>query len=244
MWRLSASAQRGWPRAGAPPTLAAHLRPLWQECTAGNPRRAGGLWTHLSWRAWSRRLLALGPPARRRTIRRRLSTRNRGRRPARKQKTRGHHPARHAPCDTITHLRRAYEAAGAAVLSIDTKKTAWRGHVHRAGTPCTAATVATFDHEFGAASEGTRMPHGVYDVVHQHAPIHRKASHDPSAWRCDRGALWWEHAGRAAPPPATRLWVRGDGGGSTSATPSLVQEDLPGLAHRLGLARRVAHSPP
>jgi hypothetical protein len=130
------------------------------------------------------------------------------------------------------------------VLSIDTKKTAWRGHVHRAGTPCTAATVATFDHEFGAASEGTRMPHGVYDVVHQHAPIHRKARHDPSAWRCDRGALWWEHAGRAAPPPATRLWVRGDGGGSTSATPSLVQEDLPGLAHRLGLARRVAHAPP
>jgi Rhodopirellula transposase DDE domain len=57
-------------------------------------------------------------------------------------------------------------------------------------------------------------------------------------------ALWWEQAGRAASPQATRLLVLGDGGGSHSATQYLFKEDLPGLAHRLGLERRVAHSPP
>jgi hypothetical protein len=36
----------------------------------------------------------------------------------------GHHRDRTAQCATIARLRRAYEAAGDAVLSIDTKKKA------------------------------------------------------------------------------------------------------------------------
>jgi len=64
----------------------------------------------------------LGPPASRRTIRRRLSKRKLGRRTARKQKTMGHHPDRNAPCDTIARLRREYATAGDAVIAIDTKK--------------------------------------------------------------------------------------------------------------------------
>ena len=57
-------------------------------------------------------------------------------------------------------------------------------------------------------------------------------------------AVWWEQAGRAAPPQATRLLVLGDGGGSNSATHYLFKEDLQGLAHRLGLEIRVAPYPP
>jgi len=38
--------------------------------------------------------------------------------------------------------------------------------------------------------------------------------------------------------------VRGDGGGSNSATPYVFKADLQGLAHRLGREMRVAHSPP
>jgi hypothetical protein len=57
-------------------------------------------------------------------------------------------------------------------------------------------------------------------------------------------ALWWEQAGRAANPRATRLLVLGDGGGSNSATQYLFKEDLQGLANRLGLEMRVAHYPP
>jgi hypothetical protein len=93
-----------------------------QEFTAGDPMRAGVLWPNLSWREVSRRRVALGTPARRRTIRRRLSKLTLGRRTARKQKTMGHHPERHAPCDNIARLRCEYEAAGDAVRSIDTTK--------------------------------------------------------------------------------------------------------------------------
>lgn len=84
--------------------------------------RAGVLWTNLSLRELSQRLLALGTPASRRTIRQALRKLKLGRRTARKKKTMGHHPDRNAQFDNIARLRREYEAAGDAVISIDTKK--------------------------------------------------------------------------------------------------------------------------
>ena len=47
-------------RAVAQPTLEATLRQLLQEFTAGDPMREGVLWTNLSLRELSRRLVALG----------------------------------------------------------------------------------------------------------------------------------------------------------------------------------------
>ena len=196
--------------------------------------REGVLWTNLSLRELSRRLLALGTPASRRTIRRLLRKRKLGQRTARKKKTMGHHPDRNAQCENIAHLRREYEAAGDAVISIDTKQKELLGNLHRAGTTFTAETVETFDHDFGSAGQGKLMPHGLYDLRNQHAHLHRNTSHDTSALCCDSVALWWEQAGRAAHPQATRLLVLGDGGGSNSATHSLLKEDLQGLANRRG----------
>ena len=226
------------------PTLEANLRALLQEFTAGDPRREGVLWTNLSLRELSRRLLALGTPASRRTIRRLLRKLQVGRRTARKKKTMGHHPDRNAQFENIARLRREYEASGEAVISIDTKKKELLGNFHRAGTTFTAETVETFDHDFGSASQGKLIPHGIYDMVHQQAHIHLNTSHDTSALCCDSVALWWEQAGRTVHPRAKRLLVLGDGGGSNSATQYLFKEDLQGLANRLGLEMRVAHYPP
>jgi len=206
--------------------------------------REGVLWSNLSLRELSRRLLALGTPASRRTIRRVLRKLKLGRRTARKKKTMGHHPDRNAQFENIARLRREYEAAGDAVISIDTKKKELLGNFHRPGTTFTAETVETFDHDFGSAGQGKLIPHGVYDMVNHHAHIHLNASHDTSALWCDSVALWWEHAGHAANPQAQRLLVLGDGGGSNSATQYLFKEDLQRLANQLGLEIRVAHSPP
>jgi hypothetical protein len=228
----------------AQPTLEANLRQLLQEFTAGDPMREGVLWTNLSLRELSRRLFALGTPASRRTIRRVLRQRKLGCRTARKKKTMGHHPDRNAQFENIARLRHAYEGAGDAVISIDTKKKELLGNFHRAGTTFPAETVETFDHDFGSAGEGKLMPHGVYDMVNQHAHLHLNASHDTSELCGDSVALWWEQAGRAANPQAQRLLVLGDGGGSNSATQYLFKEDLQGLANRLGREIRVAHYPP
>src|ERR1700745_4061709 len=127
--------------------------------------RAGVLWTNLSLRALSRRLVAMGTPASRRTIRRRLKKLKIGCRTARKKKTMGHHPDRNAQFENIARLRREYEASGDAVTSIDTKKKELLGNWHREDTTFAAETVETFDHDFGSASQGKLIPHGIYDMV-------------------------------------------------------------------------------
>src|SRR5499426_3727295 len=128
------------PRAVAQPTLEANLRHLLQEFTAGDPMRAGVLWTNLSLRELSRRLLALGTPASRRTIRRLLRKFQLGQRTARKKKTMGHHPDRNAQFENIARLRREYAVAGDAVISIDTKKKELLGNL------ASITASATFGH--------------------------------------------------------------------------------------------------
>lgn len=224
--------------------MEANLRQLLREFTAGDPMRAGVLWTNLSLRELSRRLLALGTPASRRTIRRLLRQLKLGRRTARKKKTMGHHPDRNAQFENITRLRQEYRGAGDPVISIDTKKKELLGNFHRPGQTFTEQTVQTFDHDFGSAGQGKLIPHGIYDLANQHAHINLNTSHDTGELCCDSVAQWWEEHGRKAYPLATRLLILCDGGGSNSATQYLFKEDLQRLANRLGLDLRVAHYPP
>jgi len=224
--------------------LEANLRQLLQEFTAGDPMRVGTLWTNLSIRELSRRLIALGTPASRCVIRRLLRQLKLGRRTARKKKTMGHHPDRNAQFENIARLRREYQDACDPVISIDTKKKELLGNFHRPGPTFTERAVETFDHDFGSAGQGKLIPHGVYDVTNQHAQINLNTSHDTGELCCDSIALWWEQQGRGAYPKAKRLLILCDGGGSNSATQYLFKEDLQRLANRLGLELRVAHYPP
>jgi hypothetical protein len=105
-----------------------------QEFTGGDPLRVGVLWTNLSLRELSRRLLALGTPASRRTIRRLRRKLQVGRRTARKKKTMGQHPDRNAQFENIGRLRHAYQQAGDPVLSMDTKKKELLGRYARSET--------------------------------------------------------------------------------------------------------------
>lgn len=226
------------------PALVSNLRGLLAEFTAGDPMLAGVLWTNLSLRELSRRLVELGTPASRRAIRRLLRHLKLGRRTARKKKTMGHHPDRDAQFQNIARLRQEYQAAGDPVISIDTKKKELLGNFHRAGHTYTQQTVETFDHDFGSAGQGKLIPHGIYDLTSGHAAIHLNTSHDTSELCCDSLALWWAEHGRAAYPQAKRLLMLCDGGGSNSAAQYLFKQDLQRLADRLGLEMRVAHYPP
>ena len=206
--------------------------------------RTGVLWTNLSLRELSRRLLELGTPASRRVIRRLLRQLQLGRRTARKKKTMGHHPDRNAQFENIARLRREYQDAGDPIVSIDTKKKELLGNFHRPGHTLTEQTVETFDHDFPSAGQGKLIPHGIYDLTNQHAQINLNTSHDTGELCCDSIALWWEQHGRVAYPKASRLLILCDGGGSNSARQYLFKEDLQRLANRLELELRVAHYPP
>ncbi len=110
--------------------------------------RVGVLWTNLSLRELSRRLLALGTPASRRTIRRLLRKLKLGRRTAPKKKTMGQHPDRNAQFENIGRLRQQYQAAGDPVISIDTKKKELLGNFQRPGTTYTGASTAATGRPF------------------------------------------------------------------------------------------------
>jgi hypothetical protein len=214
------------------------------EFVAGDPMRAGVLWTNLSLRELSRRLGNLGTPASRRTIRRLLRQLGLGRRTARKKKTMGHHPDRNAQFENIGRLRREYQGAGDPVISIDTKKKELLGNFHRSGMTFTEQTVETFDHDFNRTGQGKLIPHGIYDLANGRAHINLNTSHDTGELCCDSIALWWEKHGRQAYPQAVRLLILCDGGGSNSAMQYLFKQDLQRLATCLGLEIRVAHYPP
>ena len=241
----SGSEKRGGrrPRAVAQPSLEANLRQLLQEFTAGDPMREGVLWTNLSLRELSRRLMALGTPASRRTIRRLLRKLKVGRRTARKKKTMGHHPDRNAQFDNIARLRREYEAAGDPVISIDTKKKELLGNFHREGTTYTERDRGDVRPRLRPCGPGEADPARGLRPGERTRHIHLNTCHDTRELCCDSIALWWEH-GTAAYPQAKRLLILCDGGGSNSATQYLFKEDLQGLANRLGLELRVAHYPP
>jgi hypothetical protein len=206
--------------------------------------REGVLWTNLSLRELSRRLVALGTPASRRTIRRLLRKLKVGRRTARKKKSMGQHPDRNAQFGNIARLRKEYETAGDPVISVDTKKKELLGNFHRDGLTYTQQTVETFDHDFPSAGQGKLIPHGVYDPARGQASIHLNTSHDTGELCCDSIALWWQEHGMPAYRESKRLLILCDGGGSNSATQYLFKEDLQKLANRLGLELRVAHYPP
>ena len=182
------------PLTEAQPQLEANLRQVLQEFTAGDPMRAGVLWTNLSLRELSRRLGAMGTPAGRRTIRRLLRQLGLGRRTARKKKTMGHHPDRNAQFENIARLRQEYLDAGDPVISIDTKKKELLGNFHRSGPTFTQQTVETNDHDFARAGQGKLIPHGVYDLANGHAHISLNTSHDTGELCCDSIAAWWEAA--------------------------------------------------
>lgn len=206
--------------------------------------RVGRLWTNLSLRELSRRLLVMGTPASRRTIRRLLRKLKLGRRTARKKKTMGQHPDRNAQFENIARLRAAYLAASEPVISIDTKKKEQLGNFHRSGTTYTEQTVETNDHDFASAGQGKLIPHGIYDLANEHAHVHLNTSHDTSELCCDSVASWWQQHGQLAYPGAKQLLILCDGGGSNSAMQYLFKKDLQALATRLGLEVRVAHYPP
>jgi hypothetical protein len=217
---------------------------LLQEFTAGDPMREGVLWTNLSLRELSKRLMTMGTPASRRTIRRLLRRLKIGTRTARKKKSMGQHPDRNAQFETIQKFRTEYQAAGDPVVSLDTKKKELLGNYHRPGTSFTEQTVETFDHDFPKLGSAKLIPHGIYDLANNHSAIHLNTTHDTSELCCDSLALWWEEHGRAAYPDAKRLLILCDGGGSNSANQHLFKEDLQRLANRLGIELRVAHYPP
>jgi hypothetical protein len=213
------------------------------EHTAGDPQR-GIRWTNLRPREIAQRITATGIPVSRRIAAQLLKHHGFVRRQSQKKKSFKQHPDRNAQFERIAELKQQYLAAGWPVISIDTKKKELLGNFYRDGKLYTRETIAVLDHDFPSYSDGKVVPHGVYDLGQNKAHVNLGTSGDTTEFACESVAHWWETQGQRDHPHATQLLMLCDGGGSNPAGSALFQQDLQGLANRLGLALRVAHYPP
>jgi hypothetical protein len=226
------------------PDLDAAFVDIVRPHTAGDPMRAGVLWTNLSLRRLAKALVTRGFRVSVKVVTRLLDRHHLGRRKALKKRSLKHHPQQDRQFHIIASYRRLYEQAGNPILSIDTKKKELIGNFFRAGHAYTQKIVETIDHDFPSLASGVIYPHGLYDLQRNHGHLNVGISHDTSAFACDSIAYWWDTFGRSHYPRTTSLLLLCDGGGSNASNRYLFKYGLEKLAERIGREIRVCHYPP
>jgi hypothetical protein len=218
-----------------------------REHTAGNPMDESVIWTDLTinqiiillWNTAYIRVSAW-------TVRKLLKKHGYRRLQAQKRLTmKSGIENRDAQFKNIMKLRTSYEAAGNPVISMDTKKKEAIGNFYRDGRIYTQEVIEAYDHDFkDGFSEGTIIPHSIYDLKNNEGYIQLGTSHDTSEFACDSLRYWWENYGRVLYPQATSILVLCDGGGSNSSRHYIFKQDLQQLAEEIGVEIRIAHYPP
>ena len=140
----------------------------------------------------------------------------------------------------------SYRQQGNPVLSMDSKKKEQLGNLHRPGHLYVkkGQELRRWDHDFSYLSEGTIIPHGLYDVFNNQATINIGTSHDTSEFACASLQRWWYARGRYDWPEADSILLLVDSGGSNSCHSDLFKHDLQQLVDKIDIEIRVAHYPP
>jgi hypothetical protein len=156
------------------------------------------------------------------------------------------HPDRDAQFRYISDQAMAHQAAGQPVISVDTKKKELVGSFRNGGREWRPrgepATVST--HDFPDQELGKVIPYGVYDVAANAGWVNVGTDHDTAAFAVESIRRWWNSAGEAAYPGASRLLVTADAGGSNGYRTRAWKTELAAFALQTGLAVTVCHFPP
>ena len=141
----------------------------------------------------------------------------------------------------IEHL-----AAGAPVVSVDTKKKELVGEYKNGGREYqpTKSPVKVNVHDFPDNELGKAIPYGIYDVAANTGWVSVGADHDTSAFAVETLRRWWDTVGRHRYPDADRLLICADGGGSNGYRVRAWKVELARLAAETGLTITVCHLPP
>ena len=214
-----------------------------KDRTAGDPMREDVVWTDVTPQEISDSLQAQAVCVGPRIVRRILDTLGFARRQMAKVLPGGDSPHRDAQFRHLAHLIQEFLAVGNPVLSIDTKKKEYLGTLYRDGKVYCQQALEVFDHDFPRLASGVIIPHGIYDLAHNHGWIHVGLSHDTTAFACDSLRVFWHSDGQRLYPNASAILLLCDGGGSNSCHKHLFKEDLQGVVNDLGVSIRVAHYP-
>ena len=213
--------------------------------TAGSPMDESIKWTHLTRQQIADRLAEEEAISISVTVVDQLLTKHKfRRRQAVKTKATGSNPHRNQQFEKIHCLVAAYQAAGAPVISMDTKKKEWIGLLYRAGQTYTQVPLEVYDHDWASLATGKAIPHGLYDLTHNIGYVQIGVSHDTHELAIDSLRYWWQNYGRQLYASSSSLLLLCDGGGSNSSRSYLFKDALQRLANELGIEIRIAHYPP
>ena len=164
----------------------------------------------------------------------------------RKTREGGEHPDRDAQFNHIACTAARYQAAGDAVISVDTKKKELVGDFkaggkewQRKGEP---EEVRVYD--FIDPALGKVAPYGVYDVAANQGWVSVGINHDTAEFAVESIRRWWKEMGQPRYPNTRRLLITADCGGSNGYRVRLWKRELQKLADAIGIDIQVCHFPP
>jgi Rhodopirellula transposase DDE domain len=155
-------------------------------------------------------------------------------------------PDREAQCASLNTTAAAFLAAGDPVIWVDTQKTELVGDCKNGGRAWQPAgqPEAVRGHDFVVPELGRVSPSGVYDLAANAGWVSGGLDHNTAAFAVAPIRRWWERSGQQRSPPAQRLFLTADGGGSNGSRLRLWKWELQRLADQTGLTITGGHFPP
>lgn len=228
------------------PDLLADLKELVSPATLGNPENPL-LWSSKSTAKLAYEMNQKGYKVTQRTIHTLLSNENYSLRVNNKTKegTKTYED-RDAQFHFINNKTKEFQAKGAAVLSVDTKKKENIGNFKNNGREWSAKgeTVDVNVYDFKDKKLGKAAPYGVYDVSQNVGWVNVGISSDTAEFAVASIRHWWYEMGKEAYDGTHELMITADCGGSNGYRVRLWKHELQRLADELKMSITVCHFPP
>ena len=224
------------------PTLLGDLKRLVEPATLGDPVRPL-LWVSKSYDKLASALTSLGHTVSPNSVRKLLIALGFSRQFNRKADEGSKHPDRNAQFEHINAKVLAAQAAGQAVVSVDTKKKELVGEFKNGGSDYRpkGEPRRVKVHDFEDKALGKVVPYGVYDVAADEGWVSVGITAEFAV-----GAIrtWLARMGRGRYPQLRELTITADCGGSNGARVRLWKRELQTFADETGLVLHVHHYPP
>jgi hypothetical protein len=227
------------------PGLVQALLALVEPTRRGDPE-SPLCWTTISTRKLAEQLTAAGHPVGGDTVAKLLREQGFSLQANAKTVEGVQHPDRDAQFGYLNEQAREHLHAGWPVISVDTKKKELVGPFKNGGREWRPAgnPEQVKVHDFIEPQLGKANPYGVYDIAADTGWVSVGTDHDTAAFAVETIRRWWQAAGSASYPNASRLLITADGGGSNGYRTRLWKTELAALATETGLTISVCHLPP
>ena len=227
------------------PTLLGDLKRLVEPATLGDPVRPL-LWVSKSYDKLASALTSLGHTVSPNSVRKLLIALGFSRQFNRKADEGSKHPDRNAQFEHINAKVLAAQAAGQAVVSVDTKKKELVGEFKNGGSDYRpkGEPRRVKVHDFEDKALGKVVPYGVYDVAADEGWVSVGITADTAEFAVGAIRTWLARMGRGRYPQLRELTITADCGGSNGARVRLWKRELQTFADETGLVLHVHHYPP